>query len=52
MKATVKEEDGEFYLVFDEDCPFNVGDTLEWTIEEDKVFLRVVQPDLFSERPR
>lgn len=49
MKASVKEEDGEYYLVFDEDCPFNVGDTIQWIIEKDKVILRVVQPDLFSE---
>lgn len=49
MAATVVEIDGEYYLQFDNECPFNVGDEIEWTIEENRVYLRVVQPDLFRE---
>jgi hypothetical protein len=49
MTATVIEIDGEYLLQFDDECPFNVGDELEWIIEGDKVFIRVVQPDLFPE---
>lgn len=49
MTASIKEEDGEYYLVFNDECPFNVGDTIEWILEKDRVILRVVQPDLFSE---
>lgn len=50
MKATVVQIDGQYFLQFDDECPFNVGDELEWVIEGDKVFLRVVQPDLFPEQ--
>lgn len=50
MIATVVEENGEYFLQFDDQCPFNVGDQLEWVIQDDKVFLRVVQPDLFPEQ--
>jgi hypothetical protein len=52
MKATIEEIDGELCLVFPEgECPFNPHDELEWLLEEGKLILRVVQPDLFSEQP-
>jgi len=52
MKATIEEIDGELCLVFPEgECPFNPHDELEWLLEEGKLILRVVQPNLFPEQP-
>jgi len=50
MIATIKEINGELYLVFPEgQCPFNLHDVLEWELTEKGAIIRVVQSDLFSE---
>jgi hypothetical protein len=51
MIAKIEEIDGELCLVFpEEECPFSVGDEIEWTLENNRIYLRVVQPDLFREQ--